>query len=240
MEPAYNRNEEWHQTARLIPAVIVIGIGVLFLLNNLHIIWIRNWMDYWPVILIAIGLEKLVDSSFSGGRVTGGILMGAGGLFLARNLGYLDLRMRDLWPLVLIGVGLLMLWNRTPWAGPVAVRTRLSTAANSLNDTVVFSGIKRNITTTDFQGGHITAIFGGADLNLRRASMVGDSAVLEVDAVFGGAEVKIPETWSVVMQGSGIFGGFTDETVQPRHDTPGLKKLYIRGSAVFGGVAVKN
>jgi hypothetical protein len=70
--------------------------------------------------------------------------------------------------------------------------------------------------------------------------MVADSAVLEVDAIFGGAEVKVPENWSVVLQGSGIFGGFADETMQPRLDTPGLKKLYVRGSAVFGGVAVKN
>src|SRR5258705_2416459 len=79
MEPTSHRNEEWHQTARLIPALIVIGIGVLFLLNNLHIIWIRNWMDYWPVILIAIGLEKLVDSNFSGGRITPCPLLGPRG-----------------------------------------------------------------------------------------------------------------------------------------------------------------
>jgi len=37
-----------------------------------------------------------------------------------------------------------------------------------------------------------------------------------------------------------IFGGFSNKTVQPSVDAPGVKRLYIKGSAVFGGVEVKN
>jgi hypothetical protein len=61
-----------------------------------------------------------------------------------------------------------------------------------------------------------------------------------VDAVIGGVEIKIPENWSVVLRGTAVFGGYQDETSQPREDTPGFKRLFLTGSAVFGGVEVKN
>jgi hypothetical protein len=51
----------------------------------------------------------------------------------------------------------------------------------------------------------------------------------------------VPDTWDVIVRGSSILGGFEDKT----HRTPapeGVKRprLVIRGSAVFGGVVVKN
>jgi hypothetical protein len=38
----------------------------------------------------------------------------------------------------------------------------------------------------------------------------------------------------------GIFGGTSDETVQPLPEAPGVKRLVVRGVAVFGGVEIKN
>jgi len=64
MQPTDNQtNNGWENGHRLIPALIVIGIGVLFLLNNLNILYFQDWVRYWPVILIAIGLVKLVDAN---------------------------------------------------------------------------------------------------------------------------------------------------------------------------------
>lgn len=241
MEPVYNRHtQEWSQAGRLLPALIVIGAGVLFLLNNLQIVIIHNWVDYWPVILVAIGLVKLVDSNDQPGRIGGGILMGLGGILLARNLGYLDVRLRDLWPIALIAAGLLMLWNRMPWHGAAQWPRRFEATANTVNENAIFGGAKRHVTTPDFQGGQITAMFGGVELNLRKAGMSGDSATLEINTLCGGAEIKVPENWVVVMQGTAIFGGYSDDTVHPRMDAPGIKTLFIRGAAFFGGVEVKN
>src|SRR5580765_2381012 len=96
----------------LVPGLILVGIGALFFLNNLHIIYIREWLAYWPVILIAVGVVKLVDSTFTGGRVAGGVLLGLGAIFLAQSLGFMQIRMRDMWPLILIGLGVLMLFQR--------------------------------------------------------------------------------------------------------------------------------
>ncbi len=52
--------------------------------------------------------------------------------------------------------------------------------------------------------------------------------------------MTVPETWTVVVRGTGIFGGFSDETVPPVRGDVKSPSLLVTGSAVFGGVTVKN
>jgi hypothetical protein len=224
----------------IVPALIVIGIGVLFLLNNLNIFFLHDIWRYWPGILIAVGLAKMVDSPVSSGRVTGGILMGIGGLFLADNLGYLNLTWGSAWPLILIGAGVLMLWSRL--APPRAGIPNIPSGAHegTLNECAIFGGVERKVTTDDFRGGQCSAMFGGVEVDLRRAGMRGDSAAVDVTSMFGGVEFKVPPNWIVIGQVVAIFGGFGNKSVQPNADMPGVKRLYIKGSAIFGGVEVKN
>jgi len=239
MQPTDNQpNQGWENGHRLIPAIIVIGIGVLFLLNNLNILYFSEWTRYWPVILIAIGLVKLVDANSPGGHVAGAILVAVGAIFLGQTLGYLNVRLHDLWPLFLIGAGLLMLFLGDSWHG-ISRGPRIH-AYGRLREASVFGGGKRQINTQDFTGGHIDAVFSGYEIDLRGATMAADSATLQVSAVFAGIEIRIPETWSVVLQGAGVFGAFADNTTQPNPQTPGLKRLFVKGAAVFGGVEIKN
>ena len=150
--------------------------------------------------------------------------------------------MHDLWPLFLIGAGLLMLFNRGPWHGIYRGpgRSRIYVHDRLMREAAVFGGGKRNINTQDFTGGHIDAVFSGYQIDLRGANMAADSATLKIGAVFAGIEIRIPETWSVVIEGDGVFGSLTDKTVQPNPQTPGLKRLFIKGAAVFGSVEIKN
>ena len=237
------RQDDWrghHSIPGILPALIVIGIGVLFLLNNLNIFYMHDIWRFWPVILIAAGLAKMVDSPYSNGKATGGILVGIGALFLANTLGFLNLSWADFWPLVLIGAGLLMLWTRL--APPMMGTPEIPTGAHegTLNEYAIFGGVDRKMTTDDFRGGHVSAMFGGVEVDLRRAGMRADSAVIDVSAMFGGVEFKVPQNWAVVPSVAAIFGGFSNKTVQPSVDAPGVKRLFIKGSAVFGGVEVKN
>ena len=62
-------------TPGIIPALVVVGIGVLFLLNNLNIVYVNDWWRFWPVILVAAGLAKLVDAQSDGGRTAGIVLV---------------------------------------------------------------------------------------------------------------------------------------------------------------------
>lgn len=243
MQPTDNQpNPGWENGHRLIPALIVIGIGVLFLLNNLNILYFSEWARYWPVILIAIGLVKLVDANTSSGHVVGAIFVGVGAVLLCQTLGFLNVSMHDLWPLFLIGAGLLMLFRGDSWHGIYRGprRSRIYVHDRLMREASVFGGGKRKINTQDFTGGHIDAVFSGYEIDLRGATMAADSATLKIGAVFAGIEIRIPETWSVIIEGDGVFGTITDKTVQPNPQTPGLKRLYIRGAAVFGSVEIKN
>jgi hypothetical protein len=71
--------------------------------------------------------------------------------------------------------------------------------------------------------------------------MTVSAATIEVTAIFGGAQIQVPENWSVSAQCPGIFGGFNDRSHQPDpYRQPPPKRLLVKGVAVFGGVEVKN
>ncbi len=96
---------------------------------------------------------------------------------------------------MLIGAGLLMLWSRL--APPQAGIPNIPTEGHEgvLNEYAIFGGVDRKVTTDDFRGGHVSAMFGGVDIDLRQAGMRGDSAVIDVNSLFGGVEFKIPPNW---------------------------------------------
>jgi predicted membrane protein len=228
---------------------VLIVIGTLFLLGNVHILPSMNWFDFWPVILIVIGLMKLLEAPRKGGYVGGAVLLGLGVVFLTDNLHLLPFSVWDLWPVLLIAIGAGLLFERIPWGGRpewagrrVCCGPRVAAASGpgALNLAAVFSGGKRKFDGQEFRGGVVSAVFGGFDIDLRRATMAGDSAVFRTDVIFGGCEIKIPESWDVEMHGAAIFGGFSDETRHPPAGAPGIKRLIVRGGAVFGGVVVKN
>jgi hypothetical protein len=239
----FRRYDDGSSVMRLLPGIVLVSIGALFLLDNLHILIFQEWVNYWPVIVIVIGIVKLVDSTRQEGRIAGGILTGVGTVLLAERLGYLYMSWGAVWPLFLIGIGIFLLFHRlsarpsdpAPSGGGPAW-----SSGPGLNEVAIFGGGKRQINSPDFQGGQITAIFGGVDLDLREAGIAADSAVIEVNALFGGASIRIPDNWSTVVQGMGIFGGFDDKTLHPDPRAPGTKHLIVKGAAVFGGVAVRN
>jgi Domain of unknown function (DUF5668) len=266
MEPYHNQQENGPGpfgskiSPAMIPGLILVAIGALFLLDNLHIVHVSTWFAYWPVILIAVGLVKLVDSQHTGGQIAGGVLMAVGGLFLADNLGFV--RIDQLWPLILIAIGLFLLWARMRpgdeyrnWFGGFHRRLHhhhprrdwfqeegyddTSLGGNKLHEVNVFSGTRRVITDQDFRGGKVDCVFGGITLDLTGADIAGDKAVLHISAVYGGAVVRIPLHWDLVIRGGGFFGGYSDQTIHPPK-SPQTKRLIAKGGAVFGGVTFKN
>jgi hypothetical protein len=241
MNPHYfYRRQEMGAVERSLPAMVLIGLGALFLLSNLHFVYLSQIYRWWPALFVAFGVVKLVDSEEYSSRVLGGIFCAAGALLLARNLGYLEFAIRNLWPLIPMGFGLWMLLDRTATL-PFVHGSSSEVNVNKLREEAVFSGGKRSITSQDFQGGRVTAVFGGYELDFRRANILADSVTLHVDVVFGGCEIRIPPGWSTSAQGTGIFGAFSDESLQPDPAVyHNIKRLVVKGSAVFGGVVIKN
>jgi hypothetical protein len=235
----------------MIFGLILIGGGLMFLLRNLGILYFDNIWQYWPVILIAIGASKIAFPRHPGQIVPGVILTAIGGVFLLRSLGIIYGNVWGyIWPAFFIAVGLsLLLRNMTGagWGGgsPIigGVGGDVGTSdANSIKADTIFGGIERKIVSQAFEGGRISVLFGGANIDLRGAALAAPEVVLHADAVFGGIDLKVPESWVVEMRGSGVFGGYEDRSHRPAPKVSGEPhpKLIVKGSAVFGGVTVRN
>jgi predicted membrane protein len=221
----------------IIWGAIILLVGVAFLLDNLGIFPVERVFRLWPLILMGAGAANLSRREH---RVWGVVLFIIGSVFLLDSLGIAHFHWSQLWPLALIVAGLLVMWNSLEAR---RANTTVSGGRNTLNELAFFGGIERRITTQNFEGGQAIAIFGGIEIDLRQASMETDEAVLDVNSIFGGCEIRVPETWTIITQGQGIFGGYTDNTRQTGVEdlsNPKKKTLFIRGAAVFGGVEIKN
>jgi len=97
---------------------------------------------------------------------------------------------------------------------------------------------ERSAGSAEFRGADLVAFMGACKLDLRRATMVGDEAVIDVLALMGGVDILIPETWTVDSRVLPLMGGVGDHTHPIAGGRP--QRLVIRGLALMGGVEVKN
>jgi hypothetical protein len=104
----------------------------------------------------------------------------------------------------------------------------------------IFGGVKQRITVKNFRGGRLLAICGGFDIDLSRADIDGPVAVIDANALMGGGEIRVPDSWFVEFHGVPLLGGYSDETHQVVTDPATAKRLIVRGVLVMGGVVVKN
>jgi len=225
-------------TPALVLGLIILALGVILFLDrqgliDAHLIY----PFFWPGALVAVGLFKLALSGSGSGRVWGGILAAAGIVLMLHRLGFARVSFDTLWPVGLILLGVLLLWRSI--AGPPDQPA--SKAAGSLNELAVLGGGEYKSDSTDFRGGEAFAVFGGCNIDLRKATMQASEAVIHANALFGGVEIRVPPSWSVFIHGVPLLGGYTDDTHHPSADEGvEIKRLVVRGFAMFGGVSVKN
>lgn len=218
----------------------VIGIGILALIDNLHVVDTPLLHTFWPLIFVVMGLARLAWPRHHGGRFFGLLLILAGTLMTAHNLGHESLGLHHWWPVFLILGGVSILLRGL---GPSRYPGRAGFDVSSLehdqevNVDATFGGIKLQNDSQTFKGGRISITFGGLELDLRDAKMEGAEAVILVHATFSAIELRIPRDWEVVPQVSVTLGAVEDKTISP--NSP-MHRLVLRGETVFSGVEIKN
>jgi len=223
-------------SSQVILGLLVIGMGVLFLLDNLDILDFRHAIGFWPLAFIGAGVIVLFGDGPRSGSYTGAVLIGVGVLMILGRLGFLYISWAMTWPLVMIALGGLILF-RTLGPGRVVRPGAVDGSPDQVVDVVaILGGVERRITTPDFRGGEITAVMGGCALDLRESSILKE-AVLNVFTIWGGINIKVPPDWTVVLNGTPVMGGFSEKTISAPN---GDKRLVITGYAVMGGVEVRN
>ncbi len=216
---------------RLIFSVFLMLAGIVFTLGNLGLLNARRYIRYWPVVLIAIGVQKLLARS-----PWAALWLLLGGWLLGSNLGVIPIGFWDLWPgAPIFLVGAALAWGafrprRAPEAGPVT--------DDAVSILAVMGGVEQTNHARAFRGGDITAVMGGCGLDLRQAAMADGEAVIEAFALMGGIEVKVPEDWQVVCRGLPVMGGIESTAKAPKVESG--KRLVINGLAIMGGIEVTN
>lgn len=224
---------------RVVLGVVMALMGVVFLLDNFRVFDAERVLTFWPVVFIVVGGLKLAQPQRNKDYVIGSGLVLVGVALTLDHMGLISVRWRDLWPLLLIAVGFMVIFKGQ-------LSARLDQNANNLPDglldngqlslTTIMSGNQIKIDAQNFQGGEMTVLMAGVELDLRNAAMPVDATV-HIFVAMGGVEIKIPMDWTVVYQGTPLLGGVEDKTIPSANPT---KRLTITGTVIMGGIEIRN
>lgn len=222
---------------------ILITIGVLWLLNRMHITFIPEWVISAPTILIVLGLMISIKTRFR--RLGPVFLMLLGVIWLIRKHDLIPTELSYLfWPLMVIGMGIFILFRpkRTKCGDSRFIYSESDESydrKDSLDIDSVFCGSKKHILSKDFKGGSINVIFGGTELNLSQADFE-KLAVIDVNIIFGGLKIIIPNNWELKTQLTTIAAGVEDKRSHDGLQVVPDKTLILKGTILFGGVDIQN
>ena len=136
--------------------------------------------------------------------------------------------------------GVMMLTSMVAALAATAAKRRIipldDPDADELHLAAIFEPLSFRSRAGSFRGGTLDAWYGGGIVDLRDVTIDPAGAHLQVKAIFGGAQVVVPDAWEVVSNVRGI-GGIGDG--RPDRDRPtDAPRLTIDGVVVFGGFGV--
>ena len=222
---------------RLLAGIGILALGVLWTLDNLDVIETSRLTEWWPAILIAIGLVRLLDPTKN--RFASVLFILLGTVWLLDSLDIADVDIGDLIPLGIAVIGGKLIWDALRRGSQPSMMLASADPNATFSAFALWAGVKRQSTSDEFRGGDATAIMGGVEIDLRNANVRdGDVAVIDAFALWGGVEVTVPENWRVVSKVLPLMGAYEDKTNVTKGSTG--PTLIIQGTAIMGGIEVKN
>ena len=123
----------------------------------------------------------------------------------------------------------------TALAAKFLLESNAEPATEEIDLISIFEGKHLVSSATPFYGGHVTSMFGGVLLDLRRATPAPTGIHLDLAVIMGGVSLVVPEGWRVKasQQLTILGGGFSDDTrTTAEEDVP---TVTIRGFIAMGG-----
>jgi hypothetical protein len=244
---------------RILVGMALAALGLLYTFDNLGVLdadeVVRRFG--WPVIVIAYGTLTLIGSRSGGGRLWGTAALLAGVAVLGQRLGLWHGEFRALVPPLLIVLGGYIVWRsmrnegttgRSPspdWRSSFERATHgygtdsqpTIDSGESISAVAVLAGIERRVTSPAFRGGELTAVLGGGQIDMREAIPAGGQAVIDVFAVMGGLEIRVPDSWSIEVRATPVLGAIRDTRSSASSTGP---RLIVRGMVFLGGIEFKS
>jgi len=210
--------------------LVLIAAGLVLTLDNAGILRTDGLGRWWPLLLIGVGIVKVRQPREDGQRAAGVAFLMLGSLFLFTSL----LAVRSAWPLILVAFGVFLFWQGVE--GPPREAPAV-TESPYVSDMALIGYLKRSHHGHDFRGGSVTAVMGGVELDLRKATLTGGTAYVDVVAFWGGIEIKVPAGWTVDARVIPLMGAFENK-VDALAAASGGPRLVVRGHAVMGAVVI--
>lgn len=227
---------------RFLMGILIIGFGVVALLNNFGIADISIGYLFhllWPVLIIAAGINFISTRRDLSGIVTGAVILGLGVVLLGRNAGLFEVDMtyfwKGFWPVVIILIGIHFLRKDKHY---------------SRGNLAIMGSIDKTKETWELKSGEYTAVMGGIELDIRRAVFKEREIFLNLSAIMGGISIILPEDVAVTCNGTSILGGvdimgkgsggFLGNTCTEIGDLKNASKIiHLTCTCIMGGIEIK-
>ena len=192
----------------IIWGLILIAIGVIWGLNALEITKINIFFDGWWTLFIIIPCFANLFKDTEKTPSIVGIVIGVLLLLASQNVFSFDMLFKIALPLMLVMIGFSFLFK--DFFNKKFNESIKKLDNNSKVCCATFSGQKLNI-TDEFKG-------------------------MDLEAIFGGIDIFVPEGYNVKVESTSIFGGVDNKKMTFDEKN---KTIYIKAVCIFGGVDVK-
>lgn len=168
-----------HSPSQIVLGVIVIGLGLLFLLDNLGIINVRYTLRFWPTILIIFGLLKISQSHNRSGYILGGVMVLLGLSWTLKAMGLFYINWSMLWPLLIIAAGVAVVSKSLPGGQQRQRRRHFAAPPDGSAAPDAFGQARNGAVSLDKEPADATAAPGAS-------AQADDDSIIEVTAILGG------------------------------------------------------
>ncbi len=225
----------------IIWGIAIIALGVIFGGNALGLFNLNVFFDgWWTLFIIVPSTISLITEKgriASLGFLTTGIIL----LLAAQNVFSYDVAWKAILALFLILIGISIIFRSVFHnKNDKEVAKKVENLKNDKTmdaQTAVFSGSDRIYNDEVFTGSNLTAVFGGVDLDLRKAKFEKDT-VIKAFCAFGGIDIKVPEDVQIKIKSGIIFGGISDDRKGDKNK--GKYTIYLDAAGGFGGISISD
>lgn len=218
--------------------VLLVLAAVYIIINNLGFMPDVNVVRLGlAVVCVAIFIKSLARLEFGGMLFSLAVLA----ILFDRQLGITSLTP---WPVLMAAlfgsIGLNMIFGGSGRHRPEKksdwdLKGREYVSGEEIYIQGRFNGYKKTISSDNFTRAKISCKFGGMEISFDDAIIQSGTAIVELDVSFSGIELYIPQSWRVVNETDGTFGGFDEHRAHSAESGP---TIVFRGKIRFGGVEI--
>lgn len=221
------RDDPW---TRLAFGLSLLAAGSIAWLDHIGRINGRDFLRWWPLALIAVGIAQAANRRWIGVA----IYVGAGLAFMPALPFLRHVRpglILGLWPLLITAAGISLVTQT------LRPRAKDSAGRGAFHTFAWMGGTSTGITAEQFVGGDAIVVMGACEVHLESAA-IEQEAVIDVLAFWGGIDLRVPRDWVIENRITALFGGVADHTSNPATG-PG-PRLILRGSVIMSGIEIRN